>query len=78
MMHWSGCYLHEGGNTHSEVAELDLGVVGGPEVYPDPRPDRRGEIEPEGDLSAGDGCGIDGKVIGAEVVDRKVLHGCIG
>lgn len=63
--------------TDLEVAKLDLRVVGGPEVEPHLRPDRRGEVEFEGDLTLGDGGRIDGEVIGAEVVDRKVLHGWV-
>jgi len=56
-----------------EEANLDLLVGAGPEVDLDLRPERCAEVEGEGGLRGGDGSGIDGKIVGSQVVDREVL-----
>lgn len=70
----SECCLHERGCTDFEVAELDLAVGAGPEVDLDSRPNRRREVELEGDLSIGGSRWVNSKAIGGEVIDRKVLQ----
>lgn len=58
-----------------EESHLNLLVGAGPEVEPDLGPEWCAEVEGKSSLRAGDGSGIDGKIVGSQVVDRKVLEG---
>ena len=77
MIQGFGCCLNKRFVTDLEVADLDLTIRTGPEVYLNPCPDRRRIIKGEGDLRIRENRRIYCKIIGTEITNREILNSYI-
>lgn len=77
MIQWFECYLNKRCVTNLKVADLDLTIRTGPEVYLDLGPDRRRIIKAEGDLRIRENRRIYCKIIGTEITNREILDSYI-